>query len=130
METLKNIKELIIDGKYKYSGFVITKEPIIEDGEQKKEGLILLFFKDLNSDSMFFIKNTEIYDYSKEAPYGVFQRFVSSFTANYDIEKIGDSFNIYDKDAPKVEVITESENEERQALRKLESDNENPSDNG
>lgn len=130
METLKNIKELIIDGKYKYSGFVITKEPIIEDGEQKKEGLILLFFKDLNSDSMFFIKNTDIYDYSKEAPYGVFQRFVSSFTANYDIEKIGDSFNIYDKDAPKVEVITESENEERQALRKLEDDNENPSENG
>jgi len=64
---------------------------------------------------MFFIKNTDIYDYSKEQPYGVFQPLVSSFTANYDIEKIGDEFNIYDKDAPKIEVITESENEKRQA---------------
>ena len=136
METLKNIKELIVDGKYKYSGFVIMKEPIIEGDPQKgdseivEEGSIFLFFKDIISNDMFFVKNTDIYDYSKDAPYGIFQKFVSSFTANYDVEKIGDKFNIYDKDAPKVEVITESENESRQALRKLGNDNENPSDNG
>ena len=101
MEKLE-FKKLEEQGKYKYMGFVITKEPKSELSDKLDEegntitlmtkGTNLLLFKSMENEQIFFVNSNDISDSTEEKPYGIFQEQISNFTFIFNVE-FNENFN-------------------------------------
>ena len=90
IKNLSKVKRITEEGEYIYIGFLLHtmndvikvkgKDDIINCGEN------FSLFKNVKTDEFVFVSNYDIKEFSNELPYGVFQKEMSKFNNNFDIE--------------------------------------------